>query len=61
MKNKRKNHNDQKTYTRKAYHMTCGKCVPPKMSPTDIIQVDFPKLCEETILEEEENDEDSTD
>ena len=41
--------------------MTCGKCVSPNMSPTDIIRVDFPKLCEETILEEEENDEDSTD
>ena len=41
--------------------MTCGKCIPPKMSPTDIIQVDFPKLCEETILEEGEADEDSTD
>ena len=41
--------------------MTCGKCIPPKMSPTDIIRVDFPKLCEETILEEGESDEDSTD
>ena len=41
--------------------MTCGKCIPPKMSPSDIIQVDFPKLCEETILEEGEADEDSTD
>ena len=41
--------------------MTCGKCIPPKMSPTDIIRVDFPKLCEETVLEEGENDEDSTD
>lgn len=40
--------------------MTCGKYIPPKMSPTDIIRVDFPKLCEETILEEE-TDEDSTD
>lgn len=41
--------------------MTCGKCIPPKMSPSDIIRVDFPKLCEETILEEGEADEDSTD
>lgn len=26
--------------------MTCGKCIPPKMSPTDIIKEDFQKLCE---------------
>ena len=41
--------------------MTCGKCIPPKMSPSDIIRVDFPKLCEETIWEEGEAGEDLTD
>ena len=51
----------QLAFLKVCHAQTCGKCVPPKMSPTDIIQVDFPKLCEETILEEEENDEDSTD
>ena len=40
--------------------MTCGKSIPPQMLPTDIIRVDFPKLCEETVLEDEA-DEDSTD
>ena len=51
----------QLAFLKVCHAQTCGKCVPPKMSPTDIIRVDFPKLCEETILEEEENDEDSTD
>ena len=40
--------------------MTCGKSIPPQMLPTDIIRVDFHKLCEETVLEDEA-DEDSTD
>ena len=41
--------------------MTCGKCIPPKMSPSDIIRVDFQKLYAETVLEEGGADEDSTD
>ena len=32
--------------------MICGKSIPPQMSPTDIIRVDFQKLCEERVLEE---------
>ena len=32
--------------------MTCGKSIPPQMLPTDIIRVDFPKLCEASVLEE---------
>ena len=42
-------------------NMTCGKSVPPQMSPTDIIRVDFPKLCEESVLEEGVSDEDTAD
>ncbi len=38
--------------------MTCGKRIPPQMLPTDIIRVDFPKLCEESVLEEGVPDED---
>ena len=38
--------------------MTCGKSIPPQMLPTDIIRVDFPKLCEESVLEEGVPDED---
>lgn len=41
--------------------MTCGKSVPPQMLPTDIIRVDFPKLCEESVLEEGVSDEDTAD
>ena len=41
--------------------MTCGKSIPPQMSPTDIIRVDFPKLCEESVLEEGVSDEDTAD
>ena len=42
-------------------NMTCGKIIPPQMSPTDIIRVDFPKLCEESALEEGVSDEDTAD
>lgn len=42
-------------------NMTCGKIIPPQMSPTDIIRVDFPKLCEESALEEGVSDEDTVD
>lgn len=38
--------------------MTCEKRIPPQMLPTDIIRVDFPKLCEESVLEEGVPDED---
>lgn len=41
--------------------MTCGKSIPPQMLPTDIIRVDFPKLCEESVLEEGVSDEDTAD
>ena len=41
--------------------MTCGKSIPPQMLPTDIIRVDFPKLCEESVLEEGVPDEDTAD
>ena len=41
--------------------MTCGKSIPLRMSPTDIIRVDFPKLCEESVLEEGVLDEDTAD
>ena len=41
--------------------MTCGKIIPPQMLPTDIIRVDFPKLCEESALEEGVSDEDTAD
>ena len=34
---------------------------PPQMSPTDIIRVDFPKLCEASVLEEGVLDEDTAD
>ena len=33
----------------------------PQMLPTDIIRVDFPKLCEESVLEEGVLDEDTAD
>ena len=39
----------------------CGKSIPPQMLPTDIIRVDFPKLCEESVLEEGVSDEDTAD
>ena len=42
-------------------NMTCGKIIRPQMSPTDIIRVDFPKLCEESALEEGVSDEDTAD
>lgn len=38
--------------------MTCGKCIPHEMSPTDIIQADFPKLAERIALEKGAIDED---
>ena len=41
--------------------MTRGKSIPPQMLPTDIIRVDFPKLCEESALEEGVSDEDTAD
>lgn len=41
--------------------MTCGKSIPPQMLPTDIIRVDFSKLCEESVLEEGVSDEDTAD
>ena len=41
--------------------MTCGKSILQQMSPTDIIRVDFPKLCEESVLEEGVLDEDTAD
>ena len=41
--------------------MTCGKSIPPQMLPTDIIRVDFPKLCKESVLEEGVPDEDTAD
>ena len=41
--------------------MTCGKSISPQMLPTDIIRVDFPKLCEESVLEEGVSDEDTAD
>ena len=41
--------------------MTCGKSIPSMMSPTDIIRVDFPKLCDREVLEEGEADEDTID
>ena len=41
--------------------MICGKSIPPQMLPTDIIRVDFPKLCEESVLEEGVPDEDTAD
>ena len=31
--------------------MTCGKSISPQMLPTDIIRVDFPKLCEASVLD----------
>ena len=41
--------------------MTCGKSISPQMLPTDIIRVDFPKLCEASVLEEGVPDEDTAD
>ena len=41
--------------------MTCGKSITPQMLPTDIIRVDFPRLCEESVLEEGVPDEDTAD
>ena len=41
--------------------MTCGKSIPPQMLPTDIIRMDFPKLCEASVLEEGVPDEDTAD
>ena len=41
--------------------MTRGKSIPPQMLPTDIIRVDFPKLCEESVLEAGVPDEDTAD
>ena len=41
--------------------MTCGKSIPGHMSPADIIQVDFPKLCEKEVLEEGDAYEDTAD
>ena len=41
--------------------MTCGKCIPSGMSPTDIIRVDFPKLEDKYGLKEGVADEDTID
>ena len=41
--------------------MTCGKCIPSGMSPTEIIQVDFPKLEDKYGLKEGVADEDTID
>ena len=41
--------------------MTCEKSISPQMLPTDIIRVDFPKLCEASVLEEGVPDEDTAD
>lgn len=42
-------------------NMTCGKCIPSGMSPTDIIRVDFPKLEDKYGLKEGVADEDTID
>lgn len=39
--------------------MTCGKSIPPALSPADIIQADFSKLKEKIVLEEGTADEDT--
>ena len=39
---------------------SAGYCA-PQMLPTDIIRVDFPKLCEASVLEEGVLDEDTAD
>lgn len=41
--------------------MTCGKCIPSGMAPTDIIRVDFPKLEDKYGLKEGVADEDTID
>ena len=38
-----------------------GICTVHTILPTDIIRVDFPKLCEESVLEEGVLDEDTAD
>lgn len=40
--------------------MTCGRCIPQDMSPTDIIRVDFPKLIERAEFEKGAEYEDTT-
>lgn len=41
--------------------MTCGKCIPQNLTPSDIIRIDFPKLTARMILEEGAVDEDTAD
>ena len=37
--------------------MTCGKSIPAGLSPAEIIRIDFPKLSQNIILEEGDEDE----
>ena len=37
--------------------MTCGKSIPAELSPAEIIRIDFPKLSQNIILEEGDEDE----
>ena len=37
--------------------MTCGKSIPCGLTPTEIIRIDFPKLSQNIILEEGDEDE----
>lgn len=41
--------------------MTCGKCIPVDMSPTDIIRVDFPRIADNYDLQEGVADENTVD
>ena len=41
--------------------MTCGKCIPVDMSPSDIIIVDFPRIADNYNLQEGVADENTVD